>query len=103
MGNVANVKCHLPSFRVDVVDALVWEWIKDLLANPDTLEKGLAEYQQSREQFCAPIRDRLVVLDDLWQDSKGQLDRVLNLYIAGDIPRELLIDKKQQLEVTLVS
>ncbi|MHB8779347.1 MAG: hypothetical protein ACYC6R_16555, partial [Anaerolineales bacterium] len=58
---------------------------------------------ESREHFIAPIRDRLLVLDDLWQDSKSQLDRVLDLYISGDIPRELLVDKKQQLETTLTS
>jgi hypothetical protein len=101
MGNIANVSCDLPSFRVDVVDHLVWEWIKELLMKPGVLEKGLIEYQEGREQFCAPLRDRLVVLDDLWHDSKNQLDRLLDLYIAGNIPKELLLDKKQQLEATL--
>ena len=103
MGNIANVKCHLPSFRVDVVDKLVWDWVKALLTQPGILETGLAEYRESREQFIAPIRDRLIVLDDLWQDSKSQLDRVLDLYISGDIPRDLLVDKKQRLEATLSS
>src|SRR5689334_4465549 len=68
---------------------------------PGALENGLIEYQEGREQFCAPLRDRLVVLDDLWHDSKNQLDRLLDLYIAGNIPKELLMDKKQQLEATL--
>jgi site-specific DNA recombinase len=103
VGNIANTECNLPSFRVDIVDELVWNWIKTLLTKPGVLENGLAEYQQGREQYCAPIRDRLIVLDDLWQDSKSQLDRVLDLYIAGDIPRELLIDKKQRLESTLTA
>jgi len=103
MRNIANVACNLPSFRVDVVDALVWQWIKTLLTNRDILEDGLAEYQRGREQFCAPIRDRLIVLEDLWQNSKNQLDRVLDLYISGDIPRDLLVDKKQRLEATLAA
>jgi len=103
MGNIANVACSLPSFRVDIVDELVWEWIKTLLTNPVVLEDGLAEYQQGREQFSAPIRDRLIVLEDLWQDEKTQLDRVLDLYITGDIPRELLVDKKQRLESTITA
>jgi site-specific DNA recombinase len=103
MGNIANVKCHLPSFRVEVVDKLVWDWVKALLTQPRTLETGLAEYQESREQFIAPIRDRLIVLNDLWQDSNSQLNRLLDLYISGDVPRELLVDKKQRLEATLAS
>ena len=101
MGYVANVKCNLPSFRVDIVDKIVWKWVKDLLTKPGVLEHGLVEYQEGREKFCAPIRDRLIVLQDLWQDSKTQLDRVLDLYISGQVQRELLIDKKQQLESTL--
>ena len=103
MGNIANVECNLPSFRVDIVDPLVWNWVKDLLTKPGVLEHGLAEYQEGREQFCAPIRDRLIVLEDLWQGSKSQLDRVLDLYISGQVQRELLIDKKQQLESTLAA
>ena len=103
MGNIANVECNLPSFRVDIVDPLVWNWVKDLLTKPGVLEHGLAEYQEGREQFCAPIRDRLIVLEDLWQGSKIQLDRVLDLYISGQVQRELLIDKKQQLELTLAA
>lgn len=101
MGNLVDVECNLPSFRVDIVDPLVWNWVKDLLTKPGVLEHGLAEYQEGREQFCAPIRDRLIVLEDLWQGSKIQLDRVLDLYISGQVQRELLIDKKQQLESTL--
>jgi len=103
MGNIANIECNLPSFRVDIVDKIVWNWIKNLLTKPGVLEHGLVEYQEGREQFCAPIRDRLVVLEDLWQGSKSQLDRVLDLYISGQVQRELLIDKKQQLESTLVA
>jgi site-specific DNA recombinase len=103
MGNIANVACSLPGFRVYIVDELVWNWVKDLLTNPGVLEHGLAEYQEGREQFCAPIRDRLIVLEDLWQGSKSQLDRVLDLYISGQVQRELLLDKKQQLESTLAA
>jgi hypothetical protein len=103
MGNIVDVECNLPSFRVDIVDQLVWNWVKDLLTKPGVLEHGLAEYQQGREQFSAPIRDRLIVLEDLWQGSKIQLDRVLDLYISGQVQRELLIDKKQQLESTLAA
>ena len=101
MGNIANVACSLPSFRVGVVDTLVWEWIKTLLTDPRALETGLAEYQENREQFLGPIRDRLVVLEDLWKDSKSQLDRMLDLFVSGAIPKDLLLEKKQRLDSTL--
>ncbi|MBT7191332.1 MAG: recombinase family protein [Anaerolineae bacterium] len=103
LGQVVNVSCDLPGFRVEHVDAIVWEWIKSLLTKPDVLEKGLAAYQESKEQYAVPLRDRLQVLDDLMEDSQTQLNRLLDLYVSGDIPREFLMDKKESLENTLHS
>lgn len=100
---VVNVTCDLPGFRVDHVDALVWEWIKSLLTQSDILEQGLTAYQKGRERYAAPLRDRLVVLDDLAEDSQSQLNRLLDLYLSGDVPREFLMDKKDSLESTLQS
>jgi site-specific DNA recombinase len=101
MGNIANVTCTLPSFRVDIVDKLVWDWIKLLLTDDSVLENGLKLYTENQEELLAPLRDRMAVLDDLLRDTKSQLDRVIDLYVAGDIPRDILVDKKQRLETTL--
>ena len=101
MGNIANVKCDLPSFRANHVDAVVWEWVKSFLENPSALEEGLDSYQDEKEKYCAPLRERLEVIDDLWNDTKLQLDRVLDLYITGDFPKDILVDRKQRLEDTL--
>lgn len=101
MGNIANVTCNLPSFRVDIVDKLVWDWIKLLLTDDAVLENGLKLYTENQEELLAPLRDRMAVLDDLLRDTKSQLDRVIDLYVAGDIPRDILVDKKQRLETTL--
>ncbi len=101
MGNIANKKCHLPSFRADIVDALVWEWVKTLLTDSTVFETGLKIYQEQQEEMLIPIRRRMVVVDDLWKDTKSQYDRVVELYVGGDIPRDILVDKKQRLETTL--
>ncbi|MBT3315656.1 MAG: recombinase family protein [Anaerolineae bacterium] len=103
MGGVVNVSCDLPGYRADHVDALVWEWIKSLLTQSDVLEQGLAAYHESKEQYAAPLRDRLLVMDDLMGDSRSQLDRLLDLYLSGNIPKEFLLDKKDSLEKTLAS
>ena len=103
MGGVVNVSCDLPGFRSDHVDALVWEWIKSLLTQSEVLEQGLVAYQESKEKYAAPLRNRLLVIDDLAGDSKSQLDRLLDLYLSGNIPKEFLLDKKDSLEKTIKS
>lgn len=101
MGNIANVKCDLPSFRAKHVDEVVWDWVRAFLENPSALEEGLDSYQDEKERYCAPIRERLEVIGDMWNETKSQLDRVLDLYILGDFPKDILVDKKQRLEATL--
>jgi site-specific DNA recombinase len=101
MGNIANVKCDLPSFRVELVDALVWGWVKTLLTDSTVFETGLKLYQEQQEEMLIPIRRRMVVVDDLWNDTKSQYERVVELYVGGDVPRDILVDKKQRLETTL--
>jgi hypothetical protein len=93
--------CNAPSFRADQVDAAVWEWVKSFLTDPEALAQGLWEVQQEREQENAPIRERLAVVDDLLADNRAQLERLLDLYLSGEFPKEALVDRKSRLEVTI--
>jgi site-specific DNA recombinase len=94
-------ECDMPTFRADVVDAAVWDWIKSFLSDPVALTEGLAEYQAVRERESAPIRQRLKVVDDLVRENRQQLERLLDLYLSGDFPRELLTERKTRLEATI--
>lgn len=94
-------KCILPSFRAEQVDAAVWQWIKSFLTNPMTLAEGLAEYHERKEEEIAPMKDRLAVIEDLLTSNRTQLNRLLDLYLGGDFPKEVLTERKKQLEKTI--
>lgn len=96
-GDVAH-NCNMPSFRVDQVDAAVWSWIVRLLTDPVALEEGLQERLKRSDKEASPLRTRLAVADDMLRDHKNQLGRVLDLYIAGDFPKDVLVDRKKRLE-----
>jgi hypothetical protein len=98
--NVAR-ECTAPNFRAGHVDAAVWEWVKSILTDPDALEEGLRSVQEEREQECAPLRERLAVVVDLIDENQAQLERLLDLYLAGDFPKEALTDRKARLEKTV--
>jgi hypothetical protein len=93
--------CDAPLFRVDEVDAGAWVWIRDLLTDPDAFARGLRKYQAEREKENQPIRARLTVVDDLLAENQAQLDRLLDLYLAGDFPKHVLTDRKSRLERTV--
>jgi len=93
--------CSAPGFRADQVDAAVWEWVKSFLLDPAVLGRGLSEYQAERDRENAPIRERLKVVDDLLADNRAQLERLLDLYLSGEFPKEALTDRKIRLETTI--
>jgi hypothetical protein len=94
-------ECDLPGFRADQVDAVVWEWVKSLLLDPAALARGLGEHQAERERENAPLRERLRVVGDLIAGKQTQLDRLLDLYLSGEFPKEVLTERKARLETTI--
>ena len=90
-------------FPAGNVDYQVWEWVENILTNPDELEEGLEEYRAKREEENAPVRERLGVLDDLLADNQSQLERLLDLYLSGGFDKNLLIERKNRLEETVSS
>jgi uncharacterized low-complexity protein len=97
----ANGRCGSPGFRADRIDSAVWQWVESFLADPAALARGLDAYQKEREQENAPIRERLAVIDGLLTDNRAQLGRLLDLYLSGNFPREMLVDRKSRLEMTV--
>ena len=56
---------HVTADRADVVDAAIWQWIKDKLSTPWRLAKELEDYQEQQERRNAPLREQLEIVDGL--------------------------------------
>jgi site-specific DNA recombinase len=96
-----NRSCNAPTFRADRVDAVVWDWVKEMLFDPDRLAQGLENYQAEQDKANEPLRARLAVVASLIADNREQLERLLDLYLSGSFPKEMLIQRKTQLETTI--
>lgn len=77
--------------------------MKSYLSDPTKLAEGMAAYQSEHERETAPLRDRLTVVDKLITDNRGQLDRLLDLYLSGDFPKDALLDRKARLTDTITA
>jgi site-specific DNA recombinase len=100
-GLYAEQGCDARYFRTDRVDAAVWEWVKKLLLHPEILREDLEGQQAAREEANKPLIDRLAVIDDLLTDNRGQLEKLLDLYLSGEFPKEVLMERKARLEMTI--
>ena len=63
---------------------------------------GLQEYQAQSERENSPLRERLVTIDDLLVETRAQLTKLLDLYLTGDFPRDLLVERKGRLQETII-
>jgi site-specific DNA recombinase len=90
-------------FKAEDVDFTIWEWLKSFIRNPDAIDAGISEYEEHREQEQAPVRERLVVVDDLLVDHRTQLQKLLDLYLDGNFPKEILVERRQRLQETIDS
>jgi site-specific DNA recombinase len=93
--------CDAPGYSTIRVDSAVWDWLKEKLADPDRLATGLEEYRTEQDKANEPLRARLAVVDSLIDDNQRQLEKLLDLYLAGDFPKEMLTDRKTRLETTI--
>lgn len=103
-GTRAPVRCDLRAhFRADCIEEKLWVWVTGFLLSPETLEQGLADCQADLERNAAPRRRRLIVVDDLLADNHAQMGRLLDLYLFGDFPKEVLAERKTRLQATIAA
>lgn len=93
--------CDQPIFRTDAVDPIVWGWVRAFLTDPSMIALGLEAKRAEREHENKPLYERLAVVEDLLADARGQLGRLLDLYLAGQFPKDLLAERKQRLAETI--
>jgi site-specific DNA recombinase len=95
--------CDMSNVRGDWTDSLVWEWAKMIIENPENLRVGLDGVQNELQQANQALLDRLSIIDEQMQEHQKQLDKLLDLYLGGDFPKEILTERKARLESMLAN
>ena len=99
-----NRKCNMRThFRIEHWDTIVWREIRSFLSNPENIQAGAKQYQKEREAELEPLRSRLKTSEKLLERKEKELGRLIDLYISGDVERELLLDRKARLESEISS
>ena len=95
--------CNTPTFRVDDVDNTIWGWVRALLEDPENIRTGLQGMQEETERANQSLYSRLEIIQNRIEESQLQLQKLLDLYLNDDFPREMLQERKARLEETLMN
>ena len=90
--------CDMPTFRADHVESVVWNWIVEILQNPEVLITGIQSMREENELENHALRERLSIIEDELEKKDEQLSRLLDLFVNGDFPKDVLNDRRYQLE-----
>lgn len=93
--------CDLPGFPVKLVDGTVWAWVKSLLANPEKMVKGWHESQQEAQEKSQPLQQELDRVNVLIAENEAKRGKLLDSYLDGVFEREVIQDKKIELDKLL--
>ena len=91
-------KCDLPSFRANHVEAAVWQWIKSLLLEPDTLRRQLLAYQQQERDRVQPQLAMLENSQARLGELEGRKERLIAAYTTGVLTLDELAAQKNTLD-----
>ena len=90
-GRKDNVRrCDLRPISTPKLDVIVWEWMKEVLLNPDEIEAELREQMAHRQEKLAELDVERERLYQRKVEIDNELTRLLELYTRGSLPIELL-------------
>ncbi len=96
--------CEMPVQNVQLIDDLVWQWIKEEIASPEVLERKLREIQAAQREQNSDKEHVLTTLQTHKTELAGQLKRLAALYAHSDMPArivdELIAEKSHALKLT---
>ena len=89
------------SYPSKMVDEIVWVWVRQLLLDPQAIGEGLAAYKREQEISAGPVTMHISTIEGLLIEKRESLQRLLDLYLSGEFHKEMLIEKKADLEKTI--
>ncbi|WP_152966212.1 hypothetical protein [Ornatilinea apprima] len=74
---------------------------KNKLLNEDNLSNGLNYYQEEQDKNSSRCSEMLTTIDEQLATAKKQLDRLIDLFINGDIPKDHYASRKTKFEESI--
>ena len=95
--------CDARPFKGKDVDRVIWEWLVNLIKDPRAVMEGLQDSKNDAAQENKILIDRLGMIEGQIEGQDIQLSKLLDLYLSGDFPKDVLNERKARLEKNLAN
>lgn len=90
--------CSMPSFRADLVNTTVWDWLKSLIEDPSNITQGLRNMQSEVLSANARVIERVEIINQQLEDLNNQQTKLLDLFLNGDFSKPLIDERKNKID-----
>jgi site-specific DNA recombinase len=90
--------CDMPAFNANQINNAVWEWVRCLLEDPQFIAEGLRGLQEETKKANYAIYERIDLVQSQLEKAEASHEKLLDLYLSVEFPKEMLIEKKSQIE-----
>lgn len=98
VGKAPPIKCDYISYRVDILDVLIWEWVRGWLLQPEWITRAWEHFGKQQGQGLIPLQRELKGIESRLEADQAQLKRLVDLYLMEEIPLSLYLERKQDIE-----
>jgi len=96
--DVVTVKCDKSYFRADLVDAIAWNWLKELAQDKKKLQLKINDYVKAIEKAIEPLQVRKERQQTLKDKATRDQQKLLDQYLADIIDKNLLAGRLETLK-----
>lgn len=86
-------QCYERGINTTVVDALVWDNVKQMLSNPQLI----TDYAEKWQNNASPIESQVNILKKQIDSLNEQVERLLTLFTTGDISEQIYRTRKDDI------
>jgi site-specific DNA recombinase len=91
--------CHSP--RKDKIEPLVWDYICEIMLDEDELFRQMHRKRQEARQAQKIFVDTIAALDIQDEKDRQRLASLLDLYLEGNIAKDVYLQRKHRIEKAL--
>ncbi len=88
-------------FSAKKVDAAVWAWMETTLLDEDALRAGYSKMQEQSTAEIQVLEEQRMALATQYEQTRQQLERLLDLYLSGAFDKSILSERKGILQRAL--
>ncbi len=90
--------CDMPSLRTDVIDPIIWQWVKEILLNPQKLHEAWKLHEQQQLNELQPLVNMIETNKHKLEELQAEKKRLIKAYTAGALTLDEISEEKTRID-----